>query len=345
MRRTAVFLLALLAAAGLAAGCSSSGGGGESGDGTGSASGDGGSGESGASSITVGWVFQGTADTDAVSALESAFPDQVTSRIAENAGDDPAGAAQRLVSDGATLVVSEAPGACAQVPDLHCVDAGGGPPGPNAVALDGEFWNRAYLLGRAAGLLTETDIIGYVAAGDSATEKAALNSWTLGCQSANPNCIVRLVVAPANADKAVRRLQKQNADLIATTVADPAICAAAGAGLAVQPVLALDDPCGTAFVVADLATAMQPLVQSELDGSWQGGRAVAVGPGTWSSTVPADAVTKVDERAKEIEDGRNVFTGPLFDNEGNEQVADGEELSPEFVAAEWTWLLGGVLVG
>jgi hypothetical protein len=53
--------------------------------------------------------------------------------------------------------------------------------------------------------------------------------------------------------------------------------------------------------------------------------------------------TKVEDRAAEIEGGLNVFTGPLFDNEGQQQVAEGEELTPEFVATQWDWLLGGVL--
>jgi basic membrane protein A len=106
-------------------------------------------------------------------------------------------------------------------------------------------------------------------------------------------------------------------------------------------VLAAGDPCGTALVATDLAQFAEPLVQAELDGTFQGGAPVPLD--AWSDQVAQDVRTKVEQRADEIAGGRNVFTGPLFDNEGQQRVAEGEELTPEFVATEWTWLLGGVL--
>lgn len=323
-----------------AAGCSSSGGGGEGGGGSEASSAAGGeaSGE-----LTIGWIFAGPADQAALSAIEDAFPGRVASAVAEGAAAKPAAAAESVVSQGATLVVSELAGACAAIPETRCVDPGGETaPGANAVSLDGAFWNRAYLLGRAAGLLTKTDTIAYVAAGDSPQETAAVNAFALGCQSGNPNCIVRLAAAPANPAKDVRALTK-NADVVATTLADPALCEAAGDAVAVQPVLSPGDPCGNAIAAGDLQAALEPLVQAALDGEWQGGRDIPLGLGSFGSQVPPDVVTKVEERAKEIEGGRNVFAGPLFDGKGNELVPAGQELTPEFLATQWTWLLGGVL--
>jgi hypothetical protein len=129
--------------------------------------------------------------------------------------------------------------------------------------------------------------------------------------------------------------------VIATAAEDPN-CDAAGEA-AVQPLAQLGDPCGSAFMVLDAAAVAQPYVQAELDGGFQAGTRAALPLGEWASAVAADVQKKVEDRAAEIEGGRNVFVGPLFDNRGNEQVPEGDELTPEFVAGGWDWLLGGVL--
>jgi basic membrane protein A and related proteins len=290
--------------------------------------------------LTVGWILPAPSDESAVETVEQAFTGRLESVVASDSAD-PAAAASELAAQGARLVLSAVPGACAAIPDTHCVEPGGsGEPGENAVYLDDGWWNRAYLLGRAAGLVTETDSIGYVPAPETPEQTGAVNAFALGCQSANPNCIVRLPAAAAAA-KAIRQLSNQGADVIASPLAGLP-CDAAGNGT-VQPVGSLGDPCGTAIVVADTASVLEPFVQAELEGSFAGGQRQALPLGDWAPSVPAEARTAVEESAAEIEGGMNVFTGPLFDNQGQEQVAEDEELTPEFVQGEWTWLLGGVL--
>lgn len=342
MRIPAFAALVVLALA--LAGCSSSGGGGDGGNAEGtetSARGEA-SGEPvpEGETLTVGWVQVGEGGPTAADAVEEAFPGRLNSVFARDPGD-PAAAATELVDAGAQLVLSFVPGTCAAIPEVDCVEPGGsGESGENAVYLDDSWWNRAYLLGRAAGLVTETDAIGYVPAPESPEQTGAVNAFALGCQSANPNCIIRLPAAAAPA-KAVRQLRNQDVDVIATPLASPP-CGAAG-NAAVQPVGSLGDPCGSAILAADAAAILEPLVGAKLEGSFAGGQHQALPLGEWAEGVAADVRSKVEERAAEIDGGLNVFTGPLFDNEGQQQVAEGEELTPEFIAAEWSWLLGGVL--
>lgn len=342
--------LALLVLVSVLAACSGSGGNGDGGEGeqegaaTGAATGAAGqaSGEPvpEGETLTVGWILSGVAGEDTVETVEQAFQGRIERIVAPDAGD-PAAAAAELAAQGARLVLSDVPGACAAIPDTHCVEpGGGGEPGANAVYLDDGWWNRAYLLGRAVGLVTETDSIGYVPAPESPPQTGALNAFALGCQSANPNCIVRLPAA-AQPAMAIRRLSNQGADVIASPLASLP-CNAAGNAV-VQPVGSLGDPCGSAILVADAPAVFQPFVQAELDGSFAGGDRQALPLGDWAQSVPAKVRTAVEESAAEIEGGLNVFTGPLFDNEGEQRVAEGEELTAEFVQSEWTWLLGGVL--
>lgn len=341
----ALGLLALVIVLAACSGSGGSGGGGESEQeaaGTGTAAGPSGEPVPEGETLTVGWILADSAGEDAVETVEQAFPDRIESVVAPDAGD-PAAAAAELVAQGARLVLSDVPGACTAIPDTHCVEPGGsGEPGANAVYLDDGWWNRAYLLGRAVGLVTETDSIGYVPAPESPEQTGALNAFALGCQSANPNCIVWLP-AVAQPAKAIRRLSKRGADVIASPLAGLP-CDAAG-NAAVQPVGSLGDPCGSAILVAAAAASFQPFVQAELEGSFAGGKQQALPLGAFAKSVPAETRTAVEKSAAEIEGGLNVFTGPLFDNAGEQRVAAGEELSPEFVQSQWTWLLGGVLAG
>lgn len=328
----AVLALALTLAACSGSGESDGGGGPEGAETAAGAEASGGEPVPEGETITVGWILSGPSDETAVGAIEQAFPDRIESVVAADASD-PAAAASELAAQGARLVISAVPGACAALPDVHCAEPGDG------------WWNRAYLIGRAVGLVTETDSVGYVAGGDTPEETAAVNAFALGCQSGNPNCAVRLVVDPPNPARALGRLVRQGADLIATTASDAALCDTAAKIRAVQPVLAAGDLCGSAVVSTDLAAVAEPLVQAELDGAFPAGSVTALPLDRWADGVAQDVQTKVEERAAEIEGGLNVFTGPLFDNEGQQQVAEGEQLTPEFVATEWTWLLGGVLTG
>ncbi len=334
MRALPRSLLALLLALALAA-CSSSGGssGSSAADGGATAGAQTSSGEPvpEGEALTVGWILAGPADQAAVDAVGAAFPGRVENVVADDAAD-PGAAASELAAQGAALVVSAVPGACEAVPDVDCVE----PPAEG-------WWNRAYLIGRAVGLLTETDTVGYVAAAATPAETAAVNSFALGCQSGNPNCVVRLVVSPPNPAGALKRFRKQNADVIATTSPDAALCDAPPKLLAVQPVLAAGDPCGRAFVSTDLAALAQPVVESVLDGTFDGSGPAQLPLDAWSDSVPSGVRDKVEQRAAEIEGGRNVFTGPLYDNQGTQQLAEDEELDATFVAAQWSWLLGGVL--
>jgi basic membrane protein A and related proteins len=357
-RGTTLLLTALLAALIGLAGCSSSDSGdegaaptdaqgetviatGETGSGTGSA------GEepaAGGDALTVGWLFQATDSLDSVNALESALGGRVQSVVEENAADDPAAAAESVAAQGAGIVLSAVAGACAAVPDVPCIEPGGASEqSPDAVTLDDGFWNRAYLLGRAAGLLTESDQIGFFAEDDSPPQKAAVNAFALGCQGSNNNCQVRLAVAPENVKKALQVLKSSQVDVIATTLFNPALCNAGSAMLAVQPVLSPGDPCGNAYAVAPLAAAAEPLVQAVLDGSWEPGGSSTLALGDWADSVADDVRASVEERSAEIDQGENVFDGPLFDNQGTQQLAEGEALSSEFIASQWDWLLGGVI--
>lgn len=338
-RRLIIALLALAAVAG--AGCSDSGGGSGSGSGgSGSQSNGGGEPVPEDETLAIGWIG---VDGATVSAVKKAFPGRIATRVARDVSD-PAAAATELASSGARLIVSTVPGACSGAPETHCLEpAAGTEPSGSTSVYDLEFWTGAFLLGRAAGLLTESDVTGFVSVDDSPQTRAAVNSWALGCQTSNPNCVTRLAPAAPGVGK---RLLRANADVIATAAGDGAICSAAEKkNVPVVAVPAGGVGCATPVVALDLAPVLEKEVESELAGDWSGGRTIEVGPAplAWGDGATSEVRSKVEKAAEQLAAGRKVFAGPLFDNQGQEQVPEGEELTPEFISSQWTWLVGGVI--
>lgn len=102
-----------------------------------------------------------------------------------------------MVASGAKILFDPGDGgslfyaACAKYPKVACVESNGVKPFPNnVVSLYDENWLPAYLEGMAAGLLTKTGKIGFLAAFSNlpAPVNETLNALVLGCQSTHPGC-------------------------------------------------------------------------------------------------------------------------------------------------------------
>ena len=122
------------------------------------------------------------------------------------------------------------------------------------------------------------------------------------------------------------------------------MCRAPKDVVAIQPVLAAGDPCRRGINGGDLGAIAVEAVKAELAGSFAGGRSVPLALGAWGAAVPADARQRVEKASADIAGGKKVFVGPLYDNAGKQRLSDGQELTPDFIASQWTWLLGGVMV-
>jgi len=67
-----------------------------------------------------------------------------------------------------------------------------------------------------------------------------------------------------------------------------------------------------------------------------------------SPTNPETIAPGTDEAMAEAEarilDGWNVFTGPIYDNEGNQILADGEEFIEPLAAPSWNYIIQGITI-
>jgi basic membrane protein A and related proteins len=245
-------------------------------------------------------------------------------------------------------------------PDVIFEHAGGWEMGPNFANFFGEPPDAWYLMGQAAGMMTESDKLGFVAAFPLGWTLTFANAFQLGAQSVNPDAETTVAYtfgwgdAAKEAD-ATNSLINQGADVITMHVDSPAtvISTAESRGaksigfqsLAAQQFAPENWITGTGYTLGDTLTWLASTV---IDGTWEPiflrcgipDGCMAIAP--YGPTVPQEVKDKVDETLAALEAGELVvFAGPVVDQDGNVKVAEGEELSAD-VMGSVDWFVQGI---
>ena len=245
-------------------------------------------------------------------------------------------------------------------PDVIFEHAGGWEMGPNFANFFGEPPDAWYLMGQAAGMMTESDKLGFVAAFPLGWTLTFANAFQLGAQSVNPDAETTVAYtfgwgdAAKEAD-ATNSLINQGADVITMHVDSPAtvISTAESRGaksigfqsLAAQQFAPENWITGTGYTLGDTLTWLASTV---IDGTWEPiflrcgipDGCMAIAP--YGPTVPQEVKDKVDETLAALEAGELVvFAGPIVDQDGNVKVAEGEALSAD-VMGSVDWFVQGI---
>lgn len=232
---------------------------------------------------------------------------------------------------------------------------------PNMHNYFGNMSQARYLSGIAAGLRTETNVLGFVAAHPFAEVITGFTAYFLGARSVNPD--VRMYVMYTNSwndptleQQVTQALVDRGADVIGQHANSPSTqTAAESAG--VWGIGYNNDMLGAApnaFLTApmfDWSVYMTMAVESVIAGQpvpndWIGGlnegvvvlvdfNPLTIAPGTEEAIASAEA---------ELRAGRNVFTGPIYDINGNQLLAAGEEFVEPLSAPSWTHIIEGIVV-
>jgi basic membrane protein A len=234
----------------------------------------------------------------------------------------------------------------AEYPDVifaHC--SGWKSNGTNFINYFGRMYQARFLSGLVAGLTTETNKIGYVAAFGIPEVNRGLDAFALGVQAANPEATVEVVwtgdwVDATIAKEAANSLIAKGCDVIAQHQdATSPQTAAEEAG-----VFSVGYHTDQSFAApnANVASAVWNwgpyyvnLVQSVIDGSFAGENywgpmSDGVVDIVLTANAPEGAQVLVDEyKAKLLSGSWDVFTGPITDNQGNVIVAEGASLTDE----------------
>lgn len=227
----------------------------------------------------------------------------------------------------------------------------------------GQIYQARYLAGIVAGLKTESDKIGYVAAQDNNNPEVTggIDAFALGVKSVNPDAKIYVKVTNTWFDlqkekAAAVALLDEGCDVIAQhqDTTQPMVAAqergAYGIGYNSDMAVQVPDAVLTS-VVWHWGVYYTAAVQAAIDGTWtannyfDGMKEGLLGLTDLTDLCAEGTQEKVDEATQKILSGElQVFAGEIKDNEGNVRVKAGESLDDAYIAGEINWYVDNVVV-
>ena len=198
----------------------------------------------------------------------------------------------------------------------------------------GRLYESRYLTGVAAGHLTETDTLGYVASVPIAEVIRQLNAFFLGAQSVNPDVTMQVrwldtFIDPPSASEATEALIDEGADVINnhTSTASSVSAAANDEAWAFTYTTSMSESGGDYYggsALFNWEEYYKPSIEAVNDGSWEAdsyweGLDSGVVSVELGDNVPDDAVEDVESAQTDIENGeRDIWEGTQFEGEDDE---------------------------
>jgi basic membrane lipoprotein Med (substrate-binding protein (PBP1-ABC) superfamily) len=289
---------------------------------------------------------------------------------AENVADE-AGATltmENMIRQGAKLIIATAfnhqyPALklSKKYPDVIFEHAGGWEMGPNFANFFGKPPDGWYLMGIAAGMMTNSNKFGFVAAFPLGWTLTFINAFELGAKSVNPKAQTIVAYTFSWGDRAkeadtTNSLINQGADVITMHVDSPStvISIAESRGVYSIGFQSLEAQkfapeywiTGTGFTLGGKLTWVASTV---IDGTWKpifkrwgmadGGMAIA----PFGPKVPQKVKDAVNRAKTDLHAGKFVvFKGPIKDQDGNVKVAEGEVLTEKLMGSV-NWFVEGVI--
>ncbi len=216
-----------------------------------------------------------------------------------------------------------------------------------------------YLSGIIAGMRTKSDVVGYVAAMPNNEVNRGISAFTLGVRQANPDAKV-VVYWTGNWDDKNKETEAVNA-LIREKGVDVltyhqnqgnVISAAEKAGVDSigyhQAFTGYSDHYLTS-VVCKWEVMYQEMLQEFLQGRgnavdnfWIGIERDVVELSVYSDSVSKEISEAVDVELEKIRGGKDVFSGVIYDSEGNIRCNENEVISDEMLLEQFDWYVKGV---
>lgn len=227
----------------------------------------------------------------------------------------------------------------------------------------GRIYEARYLAGIAAGMKTQTNKIGYVAAQniDNPEVTGGIDAFALGVKSVNKEAVVHVKVTSTWFDPSLERtaadaLLDAGCDVIAQHQDTP------------QPQIAAQEKgkWGVGYN-SDMSKEAPKAVLTSVIWNWEvyyENAIKAVMDGTWKSTnyfgtmkeglvdvttmtencKPGTAEAVQAAKDKIVDEDFRVFSGEIKDNKGNVVCKDGEILEDDYIAGKINWYVDNVVV-
>jgi basic membrane lipoprotein Med (substrate-binding protein (PBP1-ABC) superfamily) len=325
--------------------------------------------------LKVGAIYVGSANDygynramkDGLEAMKAAIPG-VTLLQAENVPEtaESERVMESMIQQGAKLIFATSFGhqqfafnVAKNHPDVFFEHAGGWMQAPNFGNFFGATQAAWYPMGVAAGKMTKSNTLGFVAGVPIGYVIGNINAFAMGARSVNPKAEVRVVVTGGWSDKAkeaaaANALIDQGADVITMHVDSPAtvIQTAESHGvysIGFQSIAARQ--LAPKFWLTGLGFTWGPFMtstaKSVIAGSFKPamvreglGEMMTIAP--FGPAVPEATQKWVTAAADKVEKGYNPFTGPVTDNTGVVRIKEGESWGGDKMG-NFDWYVEGVI--
>lgn len=246
-------------------------------------------------------------------------------------------------------------------PDIYFYHASGVEERENLATYFGRIYQMRYLSGIVAGLQTETDEIGYVAAFPIPEVNRGINAFTLGVRRVNPDAEVHVAwthswEGDAESEAAYERLTAACPIDVLTIHTDsvrPLELAERDGVWCIGYNRDNSDRYPNTYLTAPVwhwENFYRPRILECLQGKFQGRhywedvRTGVVDLAPLTGNVK-DGIREAVEKEKErlMSGTFDVFYGPIRDRDGRERIAAGESMSDDAMLNEFDWYVEGVV--
>lgn len=324
------------------------------------------------SGLKVGVIFDGPlldggwneSHSAAIDRVQEAYPGIEVTRIeGANPGQRAQLALEELASQGHQLILATGSSHTEDIltinedyPDSKFATVGGTTLADNLAQYFTAIEEIRYLHGMMAGLLTETDVIGFISGFPIPIEVRTLNAVALGVEAVNPDARIEVLWVNSWYDpdlerEAARTLFEAGVDVIVSDMSSPGIPSFADReGLLFtsydQDLSEVNPESWMGGFHIRWDAYYRKAVEDMIAGVWApelyyGG--IAEGmlvEATYGPAVTAAVLEAIGEKKEELDGGSfEVFRGPISDNEGVERIADGESLGLVEVQGCCDWLV------
>ncbi len=302
-----------------------------------------------------GWTFGHDVGRKAV---EAKFGDTVETTFVESVpeGADAERVIRKLASTGHNLIFTTSFGymnptlkVAKDFPDVKFEHATGYKRAENVATYAARFYEGRAVIGTMAGMMTKSNVIGYIASMPIPEVVRGINAFTIAMRKVNPDAEMKVVwinswYDPGKESDAANALIDQGADIITQHTDSPAPLQTAakrgvyGFGQA-SDMKAFAPEAQLTSIVDIWADYYIARTQAVIDGSWESADTWdGIGAGMvefaeYSDVVPDDVKAAANVVREGIADGSlHPFQGPIKNQAGEVVVAEGETIEDKDLA-------------
>lgn len=291
----------------------------------------------------------------------------VRDKVTENSGQCPE-AIRNLVANGASMIFLasysysiEAQSLVEEYPQIAFATNSAEVHAKNMTAYFVRMFQARYLSGALAGMRTKSNVIGYVAAMSNTEVNRGINAFTLGVQSTNPNAKVVVMWTGSwqdekiEAEHARRLIEEAGADVLTYHQDEDATAQVAEKYsvdyIAYNEILKTNSEHYLTSVICHWNLYYSDMVQRYLKGElnsvknhWLGIDRGAVALSDFSPVVTTEMIRQLDSIKQELVNDKLIFSGAIYDNQGQIRCEAGEAISDDKLLEDINWLVRGVEV-